>query len=292
MKNKWYTYSVKLHETFSLLKDSVIHWSRHRAPRMGAALSYYTIFSIIPLLTLVIIVIGPLLDHAYLQAGIVSEVRNVMGRQGADFVQSLLTGVTDIQFSLTAVIVSAGTLLAGTLGVFYALKNALDDLWEVNPSTRITRGWKYFFVSRIISLSVIPILGFLFLISLVFSSVLSFLASYSPYLADTTYLFQVGTVVFTFFVVTFLFTFIYRYLPNRRLPWRELLRGAFVTALLFMLGRFVINFYIAKFEVTSVFGAAGAFVVLLLWIYYSALIFLYGASLTYVYSKRYGKLRG
>jgi membrane protein len=239
----------------------------------------------------VLIVIGPLLDQTSLQAGIVTETRNVMGRQGADFIQSLLSGVAEIKFNLTTILISAGTLIAGTLGVFYALKNALDDLWDVNPSLKSTRGWKYFFSSRILSLSMIPILGFLFLISLMFSAILSYLAGYSPLLASMTYLFQVGTIAFTFFLMTFLFAFIYRYLPNRRLPWKELLRGAFITALLFMLGRFVIDFYIARFDVSSVFGAAGAMVVLLLWIYYSAMIFLFGASLTYVYSKRYGKLK-
>ena len=282
---------MKISETISLIKDSLTHWSNHRAPRMGAALSYYTIFSIIPLLTLVLIIIGPLLDQTSLQEGIVMGTRNVMGRQGADFIQSLLSGITEIKFGLTTILINAVTLIAGTLGVFYELKNTLDDLWDVNPLLKKTRGWKYFFSSRILSLSMIPILGFLFLISLVFSAVLSYLAGYSPLLASMTYLFQVGTIAFTFFLMTFLFAFIYRYLPNRKLPWKELLRGAFVTALLFMLGRFVIDLYISHFDATSVFGAAGAMVVLLLWIYYSAMIFLFGASLTYVYSKRYGKLK-
>ncbi len=137
----------------------------------------------------------------------------------------------------------------------------------------------------------IPILGFLLVISLVFSALLSFISGFSPIFADMASLFQIGTFLFSFFVLSSLFTFIYRFLPRRKLPWRELIQGAFITTLLFMIGKFVINIYIENLAKSSVFGAAGAFVVLLLWVYYSVQIFLFGASLTYVYSKQHGHLK-
>ena len=282
---------MKLKAVPSLVKASFIHWYTHRSQRMGAALSFYTIFSIVPLLTIGIIVIGHILNQAYLQSAIIDQVRNLVGSEGAEFIQSILSSVTGLQFNLATIIVSAGTFLIGTLGVFYELKNSLDDMWDVDPSSKNMRGWKYFFSAHILSLSMIPILGFVFLVSLLFSAILSFVAGYSPALANLTFLIQAITIATSFLVMTGLFAFIYRYLPNRKLPWKELLRGAFVTALLFMLGKFVINFYISELAGTSAFGAAGAFVVLLLWVYYSAQIFLFGAALTYMYSKKYGRLK-
>ncbi len=282
---------MKLKIIISILKDSFFHWQNHRASRMGAALSYYTIFSIVPLLTLFLVVIGSFLGHGYIQTEIVGQVRILINEQSADFIQSLLTGIGEIKLDFITILAGIITLVVGTLGVFYELKNSLDDLWDTEQTGKETKGWKYFFSSHLLSLSVIPILGFLFIASLVFSAVLSFISGYSPVLANMTYLFQASTFIFSFLILNFLVVFIYRFLPKRQLPWRELVRGAFITTILFMVGKFFINIYLEKLVGASVFGAAGAFVVLLLWIYYSVQIFLFGASLTYVYSKRYGHLK-
>lgn len=275
----------------SILKDSLSHWQNHRATRMGAALSYYTIFSIVPLLTLFLVVIGSFLGHGYIQTAIVGQVHILINDQSADFIQSLLTGIGEIKLDFITILVGIITLVVGVLGVFYELKNSLDDLWDTNQLGKEAKGWKYFFSSHLLSLSVIPILGFLLIASLVFSAILSFISGYSPVLANMTYLFQTSTFIFSFFILNFLFVFIYRFLPKRQLPWRELVRGAFVTTILFMLGKFFINIYLERLAGTSVFGAAGAFIILLLWVYYSVQIFLFGASLTYVYSRRYGHLK-
>jgi len=276
---------------FFILKASLYHWKNHRASRMGAALSYYAIFSIVPLLMLVLIFIGPLLGNDYIQTAVVGQVHTLINYQSADFIQSIMTGLSEIKFNFFTILVSIITLIVGIVGVFYELKNSLDDLWDTNQSKKDTKGWKYFFSSRLLSLSVIPILGFLLIISLVFSEFISFISGYSPIFAKMTYLFQIGTYVFSFFVLSFLFSFIYRFLPKRKLPWRELFRGALVTTILFMLGKFAIGIYTTKLVGTSIFGAAGAFIVLLIWMYYSVQIFLFGASLTYVYSKQYGHLK-
>ena len=127
--------------------------------------------------------------------------------------------------------------------------------------------------------------------SLVFSAVLSFISGYSPVLANMTYFFQTSSFVFSFFILNFLFMFIYRFLPKRKLPWHEILRGSFITTILFMLGKFFIGIYLQDLAGASVFGAASASIILLLWVYYSAQIFLFGASLTYVYSRQYGHLK-
>lgn len=275
----------------SVFKTSFYHWQNHRASRMGAALSYYAIFSIVPLLMLMLVVIGPFLGNSYIQTSIVEQVRMFINVQSANFIKSILTELSEIKFNLFTILVSIGTLIVGTVGVFYELKNSLDDLWDTNQSGKETKGWKYFFSSRLLSLSIIPILGSLLMISLVFSAILSFVSEHSLVFAKMTSLFQIGTFIFSFFVLSFLFTFIYRFLPKRKLPWKELIYGALVTTVLFIIGKFTIGIYITELAGTSLLGTAGAFAILLLWVYYSVQIFLFGASLTYVYSRRYGHLK-
>jgi membrane protein len=282
---------MQVKSIISLLKTSLYHWQNHRASRMGAALSYYTIFSIIPLLMLALVVIGPFLGHSYIKTEIVEQVRTFINTQSADFIQSILNELSKIKFNFFTILVSIVTLVVGVVGVFYELKNSLDDLWETSRLGKEAKGWRHFFSSRLLSLSIIPILGFLLIISLIFSTLLSLISEYSPVLANMVFLFQIITFIFSFFVLGSLFTFIYHFLPKRKLPWRELVRGAFVTTVLFMLGKFIIGIYIAKFAGASLFGAAGAFAIFLIWVYCSVQIFLFGASLTYVYSKRYGHLK-
>lgn len=267
------------------------HWQNHRASRMGAALSYYTVFSIVPLLMLVLVVIGPFLGNNYIQTAVVGQVHTLINAQSADFIQSIMTGLSETKFNFFTILISIGTLIMGTLGVFYELKNSLDDLWDTNQSGKETRSLRYFFSSRLLSLSMIPILGFLLIILLVFGELLNFVSGYSAIFAQMTSIFKISTFIFSFFVLNFLFIFIYHFLPKRKLPWKELVRGALVTTVLFVFGKFAIDFYTTKLAGTSFFGAAGAFVIMLLWVYYSAQIFLFGASLTYVYSKKYGHLK-
>jgi membrane protein len=282
---------MKLKSIISIIKTSFSHWQNHRASRMGAALSYYAIFSIVPLLMLALVVIGPISGNEYIQTAIVEQVHTLINAQSANFIQSLLITLSQIKFNFFTIIISIGTLIFGALGVFYELKNSVDDLWDTKQSVREIKSWKYFFSSRLVSLSMIPIFGFLLIISLFFSGLISFISGYSPIFAKMTYLYQVGSFIFSFLVLNFLFTFIYRFLPKRKLPWKELIRGSFITTVLFMIGKSVLSLTITQLAGASIFGATEAFVVLLLWVYYSVQIFLFGASLTYVYSRRYGHLK-
>jgi membrane protein len=258
---------------------------------MGAALSFYAIFSIVPILTIILMIIKPLLNESSIQTAIIGQVRTIINIQSADYIQSILMGLKQTKFDLYTIFISIGALVVGAVGVFYELKNSLDDLWDTNRTSKAMRNWRYFFSSRLVSLSMIPILGLLLIISLIFSTFLSFISGYTPILSNMTFLFQLSTFVFSFFVLLCLFTFVYRFLPERKLPWKELFRGALITTVLFLIGKYIIGIYITELAGTSVFGATGAFVVLLLWIYYSVEIFLFGASLTFVYSKRYGHLK-
>lgn len=282
---------MQIKSAISIIRDSYYHWQNHRASRMGAALSYYTIFSIVPLLMLTLIVIGPFLDRASIQTTIIEQVRTLVNTQSADFIRSILNGLSEIKLNFFTILISIGTLVAGTIGVFYELKKSLDDLWDANQLEEKVKGWRYFLSTRLLSLSMIPILGFLLILSLVFSTLISFISGYSPIFTNMTNLIQIGAFIFSFFVLSFLFTFIYRYLPKRKLPWKELFQGALITTLLFMVGKYIIDIYIEKLAGTSIFGAAAALAVLLIWVYYSVQIFLFGASLTYIYSKHHGHLK-
>jgi len=282
---------MQLKSAVSIFKTSFYHWQSHRASRMGAALSYYAIFSIVPLLMLILAVIGSFLGNIYTQKAIVQQVGLLINHQTADYIQTIISGLSETKFDLFAIIVSIGTLIIGALGVFYELKNSLDDLWDSKQITKEKKSWRYFFSSRLLSLTMIPFLAFLLIVSLFFSALISFISGYSHIFAEITSTFQLGNFVISFFILTTLFTFIYRFLPERKLPWKELVRGALVTTVLFILGKYIIGIYLSDLAGSSFFGATEAFVVMLLWVYYSVEIFLYGASLTYIYSRRYGHLK-
>ena len=136
----------------SVFKASFYHWKNHRASRMGAALSYYTIFSIVPLLMLVLVVIGSFMGNSYMETAVVGQVRTLINPESANFIQSILTGLGETKFNLFAILAGIGTLIAGTVGVFYELKNSLDDLWDTKEVSKEIKGWKYFFSSRLLSL--------------------------------------------------------------------------------------------------------------------------------------------
>jgi membrane protein len=165
------------------------------------------------------------------------------------------------------------------------LKNSMDDLWETPVKKRELHWFRTYISSRLVSLSVIPVFAVLLIVSLVFSTLLAFAGPSAEIWL------KIGNMAFLALVTTSLFAFIFRYMPGRKIPWKEVLSGAFATAILFILGKSIIGLYLAHFAGTSAFGTAGAFVLILLWIYYSVQIFFFGASMTYVWSRNYGYLK-
>ncbi|MBK5215515.1 MAG: YihY/virulence factor BrkB family protein [Candidatus Pacebacteria bacterium] len=268
----------------SIFKISFNHWRNHRSARMGAALSYYTIFSIVPLLMLLLIISRPFLANDYIQTAIVEQVSSLVNIKTADFIQSILVGLSNIKFNFLMTITGIGILILGTVGVFYELKSSLDDLWDTRQPQTETKNWKYFFSSHFLSLSMIPILGFLLAVSVFFSLFLGFISGYSSVFNDTTLLFHIVSFIFSYFILSCLFVFVFRFLPRKKLPWSDLIKGAMVTTILFIVGKVIISFYLSKISGVSFFGAAEALAILLLWIFYSVQIFLFGASFTYIYS--------
>ena len=269
----------------ALLKESFAHYSSHRASRMGAAISYYAIFAIIPLLSLMIVIAGYSLGHAYVETELTRQIGNFIGMESAEFIRSALLASMNGGTGIIVSIVSGAILIVGTLSMLRELKDSMDDLWDATIPEKRARGWGYFIHSRLISLSIIPVLVVLLLISLLFSAVVGIPS------VNASVLLRLGDTAFSLAAASFLFAFIYRYLPNRKLPWKEIVYGAVITAILFLVGKFLIGLYISEAAGASAFGAAGAFIIILLWVYYSAQIFFFGASMTYVWSRKHGHLR-
>ena len=275
-----------LTRTWHLIKAAVSSWVDDFAPSMGAALSYYTVFSLAPMLLIVIGVAGLIFGAEAARGEIVTQLRGLMGEQGAIAVEELLKSASDPGKGILATIVGFGTLLVGATAVFAELQSSLDRIWRT-PAPPNESGIWGIIRTRILSFGLILGLGFLMIVSLVLSAALAALGNWwGSYLGNWEFVLQALNFVVSFGVVTVVFAAIYKFMPHATIAWRNVWVGAIVTALLFTIGKFLISLYIGKSGVASGFGAAGSFAVLLVWVYYSAQIFLLGAEFTWVYSHR------
>lgn len=279
-------------ELWQLVRDSVSAWIDDFAPSMGAAISYYTVFSIAPLLLIVIAVAGLVLGREAASGQIFAQLQGLLGDDGATAIQGMVESASLSGKSFLATAIGVVTLVIGATTVFTELQSALDRIWE-SPAAEKKEGVWNLLRSRVLSFGMILAIGFLLLISLVVSAALSALGSWwAPMFGGWEILLQLVNFVVSVVVVTLLFAMIYKFLPRAKIGWHDVWIGAAATALLFTLGKFLIGLYIGKSSVASGFGAAGSLVVVLVWVYYSAQIFLLGAEFTWVYAFRHGSRRG
>lgn len=273
-----------------LVVAAVNSWLEDRAPSMGAAIAYYTVFSIAPMLILVIAVAGLLYDEAAAEGAVMAQLRELLGPQGAGAVQGMIASAGQGGAGIVASIVGIGLLALAATTVFGELQSSLNVIWKAaprpgSPVVALIR-------IRLISLSLIVGIGFLLLVTLVISASLTALADYLysifPYL---NVVMRVVNFAISFGVTTALFAMIYKLLPDTRIAWGDVWMAALTTSLLFSLGKFVISLYIGSSNVASTYGAAGALVIVLVWVYYSAQIFLFGAEFAKVYAERHGSHR-
>ena len=273
-----------------LTKAAASSWVDDYAQSMGAALAYYTMFSIAPLLLIVISLAGFLFGMEAARGEIVEQLRGLMGPQGAQAVQGLLVSMSKPAESIPAVVVGSALLLIGATSVFAELQDALDRIWRA-PKRRKGGIWSLL-RARVLSFGMIMGIGFLLMVSLVVSAALAaFGRLWGPLFADWALLARLINSLFTFVFTATLFALIYKIMPRVDVGWEDVWIGAVVTALLFTAGKFLIGFYIGRSGVTSGFGAAGSLVVLLVWLYYSAQVFLMGAEFTWAYSHAFGTRR-
>ena len=276
----------------ALARDAVIAWFDDRAPTMGAALAYYTLFSIAPLLLIVIAVAGAVFGADAAEGEIFRQLQGLLGAEGATAVQGLLASVRQREQSGWGALVGGVLLVVGATSVFAELQDSLDRIWRA-PVRPGTSGWWLLLRSRLLSFGFILGIGFLLMVSLVISAGLSAWGRWwAPLFGGWAWLLQSVNAVLAFVLTTAGFAMIYRFMPSVRVQWRDVTLGALVTATLFTFGKWLIALYIGTTAVASGFGAAGSLVVLLVWVYWSAQVFLIGAEFTRLVAERYGSHAG
>ncbi len=275
---------------YAVLVQSLNGWIDHRAGSKGAALAFYTLFSMAPILILAIAGAGYFFGAEAARGEIISQVEGLVGRNGAQAIQALLAGARDPASGLAATVIAAVLLLVGATSVFVELKGSLDELWGIEPPKG--RAVIVFLRTRLYSFGMVLVLAFLLLVSLVLSAALTVLERYAGGTWSGSYdVFAVFSSVISFGAIACLFALIYKVLPEAPLSWRDVWIGAVFTAGLFTVGKYAMGAYLGRGGVASSFGAAGSIIALLLWVYYSAQIFYLGAEFTRQYALQFGSLR-
>lgn len=268
-----------------LLKETFKEWQEDKASRLAAALAYYTAFSIAPLLVIVIAIAALVFGEQAARDQLVGQIQGLVGKESAEAIQAMINNSRKPTTGLIATLISVLILLFGATNVFAQLQDALNTIWEVAPKP----GVKGLVKARFISFAMILGVGFLLLVSLVLSTVLAVVGNYLGGLfPNLQFIWTILNFLISFGVITLLFAMIYKFLPDVKITWSDVGIGAAITALLFTIGKSVLGLYLANSSVGSTYGAAGSFVVLLLWVNYSSQILLFGAEFTQVYANKYG----
>ena len=271
---------------WSLLGETFVEWYDDRAPRLGAALAYYTVFALAPGLILIIALAGVVLGKEAAQGQIISQVEDLAGEAGAEAVRATIESARNAGSSLVATTLGIVTLLFGLWGVFGELQDALNTIWRVPATPGL--GVVGVIRQRFWSFTMVVGIGFLLLVSLAASAGLAaFGKFFSQLLPLPAVVMETTNALLSFVIITFMFAVIYKALPDVKLAWRNVWTGAAVTAVLFTIGKTLIGLYLGRSTVASVYGAAGSLIVILLWVYYSAQIVFFGAEFTKVYSRRF-----
>lgn len=276
---------------WSMIKAALAAWLDDYAPSMGAALSYYTVFSLAPLLVIVISVAGLIFGADAVRGAIFAQIDGLMGAEAAKGIQDLLRSVSKPSTGILGTVLGLGVLLIGATSVFGELQDALDRIWRA-PARATSSGLVTLVRTRLLSFGMILGIAFLLMVSLVAGAGIAALGKWwSGWFAGWEVLAQIIDTVVGFLMTTAVFALIYKLMPRVKVSWGDVWIGAAVTALLFTVGRFLISLYIGTTGVASGFGAAGSVAVIFVWVYYSAQIFLVGAEFTWVYAQRFGSRR-
>jgi membrane protein len=281
---------IKPATAWSLARETLSSWSDDYASSMGAALAYYTMFSIAPLLLIVISVAGLFFGEQAARGEILDQLEGLMGVEGAHAVQALLASVNHPKAGVLATLFGFGALVIGATTVIGELQNALDRIWRA-PRRRDEGSIAKWIHSRLLSLGMIMGTGFLLMVSLLASALLAGLQRWFGRYVDLGAHASAIDFVVSFAFITVAFAMIYKLMPRVRVEWRDVWIGAVVTSLLFTIGKMAIGVYIGRSAVASTFGAAASLVAMVVWVYWSAQIFLLGAEFTWVYARRCGSLR-
>jgi membrane protein len=267
---------------WTVVKDAATNWSNHKDARQGAALAYYSVFSLGPIIVIAIAVAGLLFGQDAVTSQVMSSIKEMLGDTGAKAVEAMLAGASRPAAGIAATMLGIGALLFAALGVVVQLKDALNVVWEVEDSKQ--SGLWHFARNYVLSFAAVLAVGFLLLVSLLVSTGLAAAGKYTATYLPEGALHAVSTLT-SFVVVTALFAMMFKWLADVSVRWRDVWLGALLTALLFEIGKAAIGFYIGKQGLESTYGAAASIVVVLIWVYYTSQIILMGAEVTHSYAR-------
>jgi membrane protein len=278
-------------QTRNIVVDAAMGWLENEAMTRGAAIAFYTIFALAPFVILVTAIAGLVIGREVARDALMDEVGQLIGREAVTTLQSLATSADDAKRGLAASILGIFTLLVGATTVFAELHTSLNRIWKAEPPDVSTITWLV--KVRLKGLALIGVIGFLLIVSLIVSASLAAISKWmATLMPDVFMLVWITNLLSSLVVFTVLFALVFRALPDTRIPWMDLWLGAGITAVLFTIGKSMIGLYLGTTGITSAYGAAGSFVLILLWVYYSANIFLFGAEITRSYSEHVGSRAG
>jgi membrane protein len=274
-------------EAFALLGSAAEKWNDHNAPRLGAALAFYTLLSLAPLLILAVGICGLVFSRSTVEQNLLIQIQRIAGAYSAGLVKTLIENPQHTKSGVVAGVSALLTLFFGASGVFAELRDSLNLIWDAPPRFA---GWRGMIWQRLLSFGMVLALGFLVMASLILSTVFSLVAKFFGNLvpANTVIVGEVSNTALSFLAISILFALIFKFVPDAEICWRDVIIGAFMTSVLFNIGKMLLTLYLRTAGVGSAYGAAGSVVALVVWVYYSAQIFLYGAVLTRVYADRFG----
>ena len=278
----------KLHKCYTILKETTISFNNNSGPKFSAALAYYTIFSLAPMLIVIIWVGSRFFGEDAIEGKIYGEIKDLIGPQAAIQIEEMIKNVTLQDENTIATIVGFGTLILGATIVFTEIQDTLNKIWSIKAKPK--RGLLKFLFNRFLSFSMVIGIGFLMLISLGVNAFLSifsdFVQKFIPEISLP--LFKALNFLLTFCIITMLFILIFKFLPDAVIKWKDVAAGAIATAILFVIGKFGISLYLTYIDIGSAYGAAGSLILVLAWVYYSSIILFFGAEFTRVYVKYFG----
>ncbi len=278
---------MNLKVVWQLLKETVSEWNKDKVSRLAAALAYYTIFSLAPLLIIAIAIVGSIFGEAAARGQVVAQIQGLVGKDGAQFIQTAIQNAHKPNEGNIASIIGFVFLLFGASGVFAQLQDSLNTIWEVQPKP--DRALFVVLRDRFFSFAMVLVIGFLLLVSLLLTAGLAAAVHFvGGLLPGFDFLWQALSLIVSFATITLLFALIYKVLPDVKITWSDVWIGASITSLLFTIGKQLLGLYLGQGSLGSTYGAAGSLVIILTWVYYSAQILFFGAEFTKVYAKKRG----
>jgi membrane protein len=273
---------------WEVLKKSFSGFSDDKVMKLSASLAYYTVFSIGPMIIVIIYVAGLIYGREAVQGTIFGQIQGLVGSSAAAQIQAMIKNASLQSEGNFAFIIGIITLVIGATGVFAEIQDSINQIWNLKPKPK--KGWLKMLQDRLLSFSVIISLGFILLVSLLINGVLEILMDrlQARFPNITVVVVYIVNLLVTFLIISTLFGVIFKVLPDAVIRWKDVMTGSMVTAVLFMMGKFAITYYIGRSDVGSTYGAAGSLVVLLLWVYYSSVILYFGAEFTKAYAAKYG----